>query len=194
MDALSWFVVHTPTVGSAETVTGLMLDVLGALFIARSFVVKRTTDTFNELRALGVWDFTVTKGASRLLLSWLVQSLEAKWGFVIITLGFFCQALGALLAPCSLGWSLFRVIVGLDGVAFILTYFALPRLIVVTAAKQSCSFYEQIGSEKIEGWDGLIAERLAELKAIERTPGDWLRGHLTPLPIDTTLTSGRDLV
>jgi hypothetical protein len=168
-------------------ICGMILDVLGAVILARSFVVKRPRDVFRELRSLGGWDFHITRGARDLLLSWLVQAVEARSGAIILGLGFLLQAIAQLLPQDHICYG--GVIIAFGVCAAVGFFFILQSWFVRHAARQAKIFYNELESEaQSEKWKNEIPLRLKELDHITNSPRSWLHGEETP-PIDTTLTS-----
>jgi hypothetical protein len=172
-------------------IAGMVLDVLGAVILARSFVMKRPREVFRELKSFGVFDFHITPGARDLLLSWLVQSIEARTGAGILALGFFLQGLAQLLPPVSIshaGWLL-----GAAVVIAVVAFFRLQEWFVRVAARQASAFYEELADEaSSDDWRQAIPARKAEIEAIAKDPRQWLAPRSGHPKIDTTLTSNDD--
>jgi hypothetical protein len=174
-------------IGTVVAICGMILDVLGAVILARSFVVKWPRDVFRELRSFGVWDFHISRGARDLVLSWLVQAVEARSGAFILFLGFLLQAIAQLLPqePICCGGV---VIAAGVCVAFGLFFFLQTRF-VRYAARQAIVFYDELRPEaQGKEWKQEISLRREELHRIANDPVSWLRGEDTA-PIDKTLTS-----
>jgi len=77
-------------------ILGLFLDVIGAYYIVQSFINKNILDILAESHGTETKD--LPGGLSEnLAISFYRQSIDAKIGFVILTLGFFIQGLGNLL-------------------------------------------------------------------------------------------------
>jgi hypothetical protein len=165
----------------------MILDVLGAVILARSFVVKRPRDVFRELRSFGTWDFHITQGARDLVISWLVQAVEARSGAVILGLGFLLQAIAQLLPQELICYGGVVIAVGICMAVGL--FFILQSWFVRHAARQAKVFYNELESEaQSEKWGKEISLRHKELDHITNSPRSWLHGEETP-PIDTTLTS-----
>ena len=173
--------------GTVVVICGMILDVLGAVILARSFVVKRPRDVFRELRNFGVWDFHITRGARDLVLSWLVQAIEARSGAVILGLGFLLQAIAQLLPQQPIRYG--GVVLAVGVCAAVGLFFILQAWFVRHAARQTKVFYNELESEaQGNDWKREISLRRAELEKIANSPRSWLRGEETA-PIDTSLTS-----
>ena len=177
------------TLAKFIAISGMILDVLGAVILARSFVMKRPKDVFRELKSLGTWDFHISRGARDLLLSWLVQSYEARTGAVIIAIGFALQAFSQVL-PHVILINAVLVIVFVAGTAIWL-FFKLQTKFVQKAAKQARDFYDELESEANSAvWKKAISNRREELRQIKKQPVKWLNHTLDPEEgIDSTLTS-----
>lgn len=172
-------------------ITGMTLDVLGAVILARSFFMKRPSDVFRELKSFGSWDFHITRGARDLLLSWLVQSYEARTGAVIIGIGFFLQAISQILPHITLTKTIASLgIVVVAGTALYL-FFLLQAWFVQLSAKQARGFYDELEPEATgEDWKKAIPDRRKELYQIEKRPDKWLNHTLDSVEgMDSTLTS-----
>lgn len=173
--------------GTVVVICGMILDVLGAVILARSFVVKRPRDVFRELRCFGVWDFHITRGARELVLSWLVQAVEARSGAVILGLGFLLQAIAQLLPQKPIHYG--GAIIAVGVCAAVGLFFPLQAWFVRHAARQAKVFYNELEREaQSEVWRREISLRRLELQKIENNPRSWLCGGDTT-PIETTLTS-----
>lgn len=177
------------TLAKFIAISGMILDVLGAVILARSFVIKRPSDVFRELKSFGTWDFHITRGARDLMLSWLVQSCEARTGAVIIGIGFAFQAISQVLPHIIIANAVLGVII-VAGVSFWL-FFKLQTWFVQLSAKQARGFYDELEAEATgEDWKKAIPDRKKELHQIEKHPGKWLNHTLDPdESIDSTLTS-----
>ena len=167
----------------------MLIDALGAVVVARSFVLKRPVDVFRELRSFGRWDFHITIGARDLLLSWLIQSNEARTGAALLAFGFLLQAFAQVLplvAVSSGGYILVLMVICVFG-----GFFVLQSWFVRHAAKNAQSFYIDIESEAVgQDWLKAIPQRRQELTMIERAPHRWLKGTMEPPEdLDPTLTS-----
>jgi len=173
------------------TISGMILDVLGAVILARSFFLKRPKDVFRELKSFGKWNFHITRGARDLLLSWLVQSFEARTGALIIGIGFGLQAISQsqVLPEVTLPYA----VLGLFFVAktAFWSFFRLQTGFVRRAARQARGFYKELEPEATGAdWKEAIPNRCNELREIEKQPGKWLKHALEPEEgIDPTLTS-----
>lgn len=113
---------------SHPQIIGLVLDIIGAFYIAKSFVFKTSKDLAAEYFGTNYPDKDLIGGMSgNLFRSFYKQAVEAKIGFVIIAFGFggqivgtiysnlavdswigFCLILSALLIPQILFKCLFR--------------------------------------------------------------------------------------
>ena len=176
------------TVYAAVSISGMILDVLGAVLLASSFVLKRPVDVFHDVRSLGSWDFHIGRGARDLLLSWLVQAIEARTGAAIVALGFLCQAIAQFTpsAPIAYIW-LMPVLVSISA---LVGFFALQRRFVSRAARQAVAFYDALEAEAAsEDWKREIPLRREEVRVIERNPQQWLKPRTGHEPVDKTLTS-----
>lgn len=175
------------TIANVLSISSLILDVLGAILLARSFIMKHPIEAFRDLRCIGVWDFHVTIGARDMLLSWLVQSVEAKVGAELLAVGFLWQSAALLTIPmaATYGWVVLLMVVS----GAIAAFFFLQKWFVCYASRQALPFYKQLQSEADVNWQTEIARREMELHEIEVSPHLWIERPLTPVPIDTTLTS-----
>lgn len=82
---------------SHPQVLGLILDIIGAFYIAKSFVFKTPKDLAAESYGTNCPDKDLTGGMSgNLFRSFYKQAVEAKTGFVIIALGFGGQIVGTI--------------------------------------------------------------------------------------------------
>ena len=87
------------TIFSHPQIIGLILDIIGAFYIAKSFVFKNVKDMVAESWGTDYPDKNLISGMSgNLFRSFYRQATEAKIGFVIIALGFLSQII-ALLKP-----------------------------------------------------------------------------------------------
>lgn len=162
------------TIGNAVATYGMILDILGAVVLARSFVVKRPTEVFREVRSFGTWDFPITVGARDLLVSWLVQALEAKTGAAILTLGFALQAVSQVLSKKETEWALLFLLV--SAAASLWLFFWFKRIFVRRAVRQAQGFYVELAQATIsEDWKREIPLRCKELNEIEAQPNKWLK-------------------
>lgn len=177
------------TLSKFVAISGMILDVLGAVILARSFVLKRPSEVFRELKSFGRWDFHITRGARDLLLSWLVQSYEARTGAVIIGIGFALQAISQVLPHVTLTNAVLGIAV-VAGAAF-WSFFMLQIRFVQRAARQARGFYDELEPEATGAdWKKAIPDRREELNLIEKKPGKWLNHTLdSDEVIDPTLTS-----
>jgi hypothetical protein len=145
-------------------VGGIILGGLSAVLIARGLLLRSPLDVFRELEAFGVWDFTVSQGASRLLRGWLAQRLDTFVGCAILFGAFAGQGV-AMLAPdvaprrpsavAAAALFLPLAIVG---------YFGLTRRIDARATSQARSLYEGLRPRADPSWQPMIDERLRELE------------------------------
>ena len=176
------------TLAKFVAISGMILDVLGAVILARSFIMKRPSGVFRELKSFGSWSFHITRGARDLLLSWLVQRYEARTGAVIIGVGFALQAIAQVLPHITLTNAVFGIVVVVG--AALLLFFKLQTWFVQLAARQARGFYDEIEPEAGAEWKKVIPDRREELHQIEKQPGKWLN-HTFDLDegIDPTLTS-----
>jgi len=177
------------TLAKFVAISGMIIDVLGAVIIARSFVMKRPSDVFRELKNFGRWDFYITRGARDLLLSWLVQSYEARAGAVIIGFGFVLQAISQVLPPITLTNAVLGIVVVVGTSLWL--FFKLQTWFVRLSARQARSFYNELEPEATSAdWKKMIPDRREELHQIEKQPGKWLNHTFDPVEdIDPTLTS-----
>jgi hypothetical protein len=165
---------ETVTTYAAVSISGMILDVLGAVVLARSFVFKRPKEVFRDIRSLGVYDFPITCGARDFLLSWLVQASEARTGAAIIGLGFTIQAIAQFTSssPMPYIWLLpvSVIVLALAG------FFALQKCLVSKAAKKATEFYDDLIMEASnEEWKREIRLRRDELSGITQNPREWLK-------------------
>jgi len=170
------------------TISGMTLDVLGAVVLARSFVMKRPEDVFREISSYGTWDFPITRGARDLVLSWLVQRVEARTGAFILFVGFSLQAVSQFLGQYVIGYGFW--LLGLIIFSVFLAFFFLQNWFVRSAVGNAYAFYTEL--EKIgtgDNWKKFIEERREELSKISNAPMVWLKGGFENDPPDNTLTS-----
>ena len=162
------------TIANVVVICGLIFDILGAVLLARTFVMKRPHEVFREVESFGHWDFPVTLGARNLLVSWLVQSREAKTGAVILALGFALQAVSQVLPNEETSWAL--AILLFSVAASIWLFLWLQSLFVRRAAHEAQSFYIELDGGTIsEDWKREIPLRRQELEEIEAEPSKWLK-------------------
>lgn len=161
------------TIANVVAICGMILDILGAVILARTFVVKRPHEVFRELKSFGNWDFQITVGARNLLLSWLVQSWEAKTGAVILAFGFALQAISQGMPQEKTSWS--PAILLLSSAISIWLFFWLQSLFVRRAACEAQDFYIDLERAEIsDDWKREIPLRRKELKKNEAEPRKWL--------------------
>ena len=162
------------TIATVVAICGMIFDVLGAVILARTFFVKRPHEVFRELRSFGHWDFPVTVGARNLLVSWLVQSWEAKTGAVILAFGFVLQAISQALPKEELPWYWGALLLCLA--TSIWLFFWMQSFFVRQAAREALDFYVELDREtKSEDWKREIPTRRKELEEIEAAPTKWLK-------------------
>ncbi len=86
------------TIFSHPQIIGLILDIIGAFYIAKSFIFKTPKDLIAESYGTNYPDKDLTEGMSgNLFRSFYKQATEAKTGFLIIASGFISQAIGLLI-------------------------------------------------------------------------------------------------
>lgn len=154
-------------------ICGMIFDILGAVILARTFVVKRPHEIFREVRSFGCWDYPVTVGARNLLVSWLVQSLEAKTGAAILAVGFTLQAISQVLLEEPAPWA--PAVLLLTALISIWLFFLLQSLFVRRAAREAHGYYVAIERGEIpDDWKGEILLRRDELEKITAKPKNWL--------------------
>jgi len=152
----------------------MIIDVLGAVILARTFFVKRPHEKFGEVRSFGHWDFAITIGARNLLVSWLVQSREAKTGSAILAFGFALQAVAQVLPAFEVPWALAILIAAL--LVSIFLFFRLQSQFVRQAANEAQAYYVELSSQEIsDDWKAEIPLRREELTAIQANPRAWLK-------------------
>jgi len=162
------------TVANVVAISGMIFDILGAVILARTFVVKRPYEVFREVNSFGCWDFPVTVGARNLLVSWLVQSREAKTGAVILTFGFGLQGFSQVLPQEEAPWA--GILLILFAAVSLWLFFSLQSLFVRQSAHEAQSFYiELIHGTNSEDWKREIPLRQKELEEIEAEPRKWLQ-------------------
>ena len=82
---------------SHPQILGLILDIIGVFYIAKSFVFKTPKDLAAESYGTNYPDKDMTGGMSgNLFRSFYKQAIEAKAGFLIIALGFGGQIVGTM--------------------------------------------------------------------------------------------------
>lgn len=162
------------TIAIVIAICGMIFDVLGAVILARTFVVKRPHEVFREVKSFGCWDFPITVGARNLLLSWLVQAREARTGAVMLAFGFALQALSQVLPKEEASW--LSAILLLSLVISIWLFFWLQSFFVRQAAREAQEFYIKFSRGTIpHDWKREILLRQKELKEIEVEPAKWLK-------------------
>lgn len=167
------------TNANVVAICGMIFDILGAVVLARTFVVKRPHEVFREINSFGCWDFPITVGARNLLVSWLVQSSEAKAGAAILAFGFALQAVSQVIPQAEMWWA--PVILIFAVAISICVFFWLQSLFVRRAACEAQGFYVALESEKIpDDWKHEITLRRDELKRIEAEPKKWLNLESNP--------------
>ena len=100
------FEVSTVPVGLQ--LVGIIFDILGAYLIARSFIVKDVKRIASESFGSAYKDLA-GGDSNNLARSFYVQTVEARMGIVVITLGFALQATGVIF-PVSYIHFLFALI------------------------------------------------------------------------------------
>jgi len=161
------------TIANVVAICGMIFDILGAVILARTFVVKRPHEVFREVNSVGCWDFPITVGARNLLVSWLVQSREAKTGAVILALGFALQAISQVIPHEETSWA--PAILLLSAAISMWLFFWLQSFFVRGAACEAQGFYVDLERGAIpDDWKREIPLRRDELKRIEAEPKKWL--------------------
>lgn len=90
---------------SHPQIIGLILDIIGAFFLAKSFVFKTPKDLAAESYGTDYPNKGLTAGMSgNLFRSFYRQAVEAKTGFVILALGFLSQISGLLFPNLTIKW------------------------------------------------------------------------------------------
>lgn len=164
------------TIANVVAICGMIFDILGAVILARTFVVKRPHEVFHEVESFGHWDFPITVGARNLLVSWLVQAWEAKTGAVILAFGFTLQAISQVTPPTEIEALWCLAILLLSVFISIRLFFWLQSLFVRRAAHEALNYYISLEQGEIsEDWMREIPLRREELKIIEAKPEKWLR-------------------
>ncbi len=105
-------------------VVGLILDIVGAFFIVKSFVFKTPKSLAAESYGTDYPNKELTAGMSgNLFRSFYKQAVEAKTGFVILALGFLGQIFGLLFPDLiieqCLGIIIVLLAVGIPCILFI---------------------------------------------------------------------------
>jgi putative hemolysin len=161
------------TIANVVAICGMIFDILGAVILARTFVVKRPHEVFCEIKSFGCWDFPITVGARNLLVSWLIQSSEAKVGAIILALGFVLQAVSQVMPQVETSWA--PAILLFSAAIAICLFFWLQLLFVRRAACEAQGFCIALERGEIpEDWKREILLRCDELKRIEAEPKRWL--------------------
>jgi hypothetical protein len=151
-------------------VSGMIIDILGAFFIARSFILKKPASVFSDVKSLGSWGFCFSPGARDLLLSWLIQGIEARTGAMLMFVGFTFQILAQFLSTTEYRYG-FLIVAGV-ALAAVVALFRLPIQFVSRASKQALDYYQLLRLEDKDFKD--ISEREQELKKIHASPRIWL--------------------
>lgn len=78
-------------------VLGLLIDIIGAYYIVRSFIVKKPADIKSEVYGNANQNLQIPYGMSgNLFFSFYIQGIEARIGLVLVVAGFVLQSLGVL--------------------------------------------------------------------------------------------------
>lgn len=89
-------IVRTP---ASMQIVGLLVDIIGAYWLARGFTSKKPADLKNVAYGSANQNFLTQFGMSgNLWISLYVQGIEARIGLVLLVIGFIFQALGALFS------------------------------------------------------------------------------------------------
>lgn len=162
------------TIANITAMSGMILDTLGAVILARTFCVKRPKEVFREVNSLGTWDFAMTVGARNLLVSWLVQSNEAKSGALILGIGFTLQAIAQVLPSLTAPFPL--LILASVLIISMCIFFILQTIFVRSAALDGKKYYKawEQDAKTPESWMPIIEKRLNELEEIRKFPKMWL--------------------
>lgn len=93
-------------------IIGLILDIIGAFFLAKSFVFKKLKDLLAESYGIDYPSKGLTAGMSgNIFRSFYRQAVEAKTGFAILALGFLSQISGLLFPNLTIKWCLGVIVV-----------------------------------------------------------------------------------
>ncbi len=164
------------TFSSILAICGMILGVLGAVILARSFVLKHPREVFHDINSLGNWDFQVTRGARNLLLSWLVQAIEARVGAIILGIGFLLQALSQIIPQEHVHYLIAAIVIIMFIVITSISFFWLQNSFIRKAACQALTYYNELElGDNNEDWKREIPVRQQELRNIHKNPSIWLR-------------------
>ena len=90
---------------SHPQILGLILDIIGAYYIVKSFLFKNLKELLAESYGEDYPQKSLMGGMSgNIFRSFYKQSVEAKTGFVIITVGFLSQAVGILFSRLTVNY------------------------------------------------------------------------------------------
>ena len=110
-------------------VLGLLIDIMGAYYIVRSFIVKKPADIKNEVYGNANQNLQIPFGMSgNLFFSFYLQGIEAKIGLVLVVVGFVLQSLGVLFELfISFMVLILTLIIAVAGSGFAYRFFANPQ-------------------------------------------------------------------
>lgn len=131
-------------------VLGLLLDILGAYFVVRSFIIKKPADIKSEAYGNANSNLRIAYGMSDFLFfSFYKQGIEARIGLVLIIPGFFLQAFG-VLHPISLPLSIIILILFIAVISsiFIHRYFTNDNRIAVIRDRDERKFDKRLKNNK----------------------------------------------
>ena len=95
----------TLSLANVTSICGMILDILGAVLISRTFLRKSAIDVIYDVGSFGRWDWHTSIGARDLLISSLIQTQEAKAGALILAIGFAFQSIAQFLPSSVCYWS-----------------------------------------------------------------------------------------
>ena len=118
------------TIFSHPQIIGLILDIIGAFFLAKSFVFKTPKDLAAESYGTDYPSKELTAGMSgNIFRSFYRQAIEAKTGFIILALGFLGQISGLLFPNLIIKWCF--------GILFVLSAISIPYILFKFLFKSS---------------------------------------------------------
>ena len=78
-------------------ILGIGFDIIGAFYLSRAFIFKKPADIKSETYGSANQNFLINYGMSgNLFFSFYTQGIEARMGFIILSIGFILQAIGLI--------------------------------------------------------------------------------------------------
>ncbi len=131
-------------------VLGLLIDIIGAYYIVRSFIVKKPADIKNEVYGNANQNLQIPYGMSgNLFFSFYLQGIEARIGLVLVVTGFVLQSLGVLFELFISFFILVLVLViAAVGSVFAYRFFADPRRLKTIHDRDETKFDTRLKKER----------------------------------------------